>query len=794
MTHSVRFIINMLLLLVTTFAHAAMDPISWTANQSIPSQTSVGQTYVVTYTFTNQLPFTLQRPILIEHSASPATEFNFDDHCSGLLLHSKASCTVTVAFNPLVIGNKTADLIISGYSKDRVPVPQILTTSTGTAQSTVVGTVSTPLPSQLTNGSNASYQFTFKNYSSINATGLAVNVTQSVGTPNYTTTCTGGLGANGGVCYVEGNYTVTSTTPSTQQVNASLSYTGPSGSPAQTTTFTQIATPAAPLVGTLVPPNYLPPIMTQSNTYTVQFLFTATGSVDITAGAGITCDQGGNNCAASLSGFTSNCIPQTLTNAACQMMVTFTAPAGVTPPNTYVITAQVPYSVGGVPQGSATVSSSGSVLATLPTSRTVTLINNCNFNVWFSLNGSSLANSPTCPSQACPAGTSCNTSTNTCYWNNPTPNIVVNPQAYLLTANGGNNNVTINVNPGTDPNIQWSGNISASTQCDGTSSCVQASCGNNGGSTSCAPGTGFTQPATQAEITMNLANADSYDVEVINGFHIPISMQPVYYQSGGNTIPATPNNYNCGTPGSSVASNGFGACNWNNAAAPGNGYNWVTSGGQTCSITSGSPGCPAGTLCGLDSSFNQVCGNFLGYWSADQVCGSSNVPAAVQTYFSCNQALPTASTPYYPAGAVLSNLMLCAVPKGYTGPRYNTCYNSYPSYSSSDIAQCCGCVDWWNPAQTGSVAIGANPNTQSCTQSGAGQPQTNAQWNAYVQPMIQWMKQACPSAYTYPFDDKSSGFTCTNNTTGQANSTSYIITFCPGNITGLPAGITEGRG
>ncbi|TIE17871.1 thaumatin domain-containing protein, partial [Legionella pneumophila] len=159
-------------------------------------------------------------------------------------------------------------------------------------------------------------------------------------------------------------------------------------------------------------------------------------------------------------------------------------------------------------------------------------------------------------------------------------------------------------------------------------------------------------------------------------------------------IIATPNNYNCGVPGNDTADNGFGACNWNAATVPvidqvpGNGFYWVTGGGQSCSITSANPGCPLMTLCGLDSNFNQVCGNFLGYWSADQVCGSSNVPAVVQSYFKCNQPLPTATTPFYPSGAVLSNLMLCSVPTGFTGPRYNTCYNAYPSSSPTDIAQC----------------------------------------------------------------------------------------------------------
>ncbi|MFW2571829.1 Dot/Icm T4SS effector LegT [Legionella sp. 29fVS95] len=802
MNRSARIITSFFLFLVAFFAYAGKDPIAWRVSNTFPAQTSVGQTYTIVYTFTNQLPFSLVRPLVIEHLTSPSVEFIFNDQCTGRLLASGASCTVTVALNPLVIGQKSLKLTIAGYSRDRVPLPEITTIATGQSLSAVTVVVTDSLPFQVTNGSSSSYKFTFTNNSAIDATSLSVDVTQTLGIPNHTSTCIGTLPANGGTCYVEGTYTVTSTTPSIQEVTARLSYSGPPDSPVQMSTLTQVVNPAAPLVGTVVTEFALPPLIVQNSVHQVQFLFTATGSVDIPGGATISCDQGGNDCSATLSAVAGSClIPQTLTNAACLLTVTFTAPAANNPPDTYVLTAQVPYSVGGVPQPAATAITSGSVVAALPTSRTVTLVNDCDFDVWFSLNGSSLTSTPNCPTQACPAGTSCNTSTHKCYWNNPPPNIVVAPQAYLLTASGGTNNVTIDVNPGTDPSIQWSGNISASTLCNGTSSCQQASCSNNGGSTACAPGVGFTQPATQAEITMNLTSADSYDVEVINGFHIPISMQPVYYQSGATSIPATPNNYNCGTPGNNVATNGFGACNWNNAVVPvinqvpGNGFYWVTNGGTSCSITAGNQGCPANTFCGLDSSFNQVCGNFLGYWSADQVCGASP-PAAVQSYFKCNQALPTATTPFYPSGAVLSNLMLCAVPTGYTGPRYNTCYNAYPGYSATDIAQCCGCADWWNPAQTNNVAIAANSNTQSCTQVGASQPQTNAQWNSLVQPMIQWMKQACPSAYVYPFDDKTSGFGCTNNinVAGEPNSTSYIITFCPGGITGLPAGINEGRG
>ncbi|KGP63493.1 thaumatin domain-containing protein [Legionella norrlandica] len=791
MKYLIRTIISLFFILFSLLSHAGKDPISWTVSALFPSQTSVGQTYTVTYTFTNQLPMRLVKALIIEHSASPASEFSFEDKCSGRLLFSGESCTVVAALNPMLIGTKTLQLTIAGYSRDRVPLPQISTFSTGQSLSPIIGNVTDSLPSRMTLGSSATYQFSFINQSQTVATNLSVNVIQSLGTPSFTTNCNTTLAPNGGTCLVEGTYTATASTPSIQQVAAQLSYAGPLGSPTTVRTLTLVTNPASPLVGTLVPPNYLPPLLTpDTQYYTVQFLFTASGTVDITSNGTIACLQGNSDCTGNIIPVSSSCFPQTLTNAACQMTARFTTPAASNPPKTYTITAQVPYSVGGTPQTPATAQTSGTVVATLPTSRTVTVKNECNFDVWFSLNGAQLNNSPTCYQDTdCPAGASCDAvKTNKCFWTNPSPTNL----SYLLAANGGSNNVTINVNPGTDPNIQWSGNISASLNCSG-SSCQQVACNNNGGTASCAPGIGFTQPATQAEITMNLNNADSYDVEVINGFHIPISMQPVYYQDSTTTIYATADNYNCGVPGKETIGNGFGACNWNNATVPGNGFYWVTGGGNTCSITATNSGCSATTLCGLDNNFNQVCGNFLGYWSADQVCGSNNVPAAVLEYFKCNQPLPTNTTPYYPSGAVLSDLMLCAVPKGYTGPRYNTCYNPYPSYSSTEIAQCCGCVDWWNPDQTNNVAIGANSNTGSCTQPGHSQPQTNAQWNQYVQPMLQWMKQACPSAYTYPFDDKTSGFSCTNNLPGQPNSAGYIVTFCPGGITGLPSGKTDGR-
>src|SRR5690606_8788341 len=108
----------------------------------------------------------------------------------------------------------------------------------------------------------------------------------------------------------------------------------------------------------------------------------------------------------------------------------------------------------------------------------------------------------------CPAGSQCNPSAGTagqCFWENFGPA----DNNYQLAALGGTHSVVIP--DSTDPSLEWSGAFSASLGCSG-SSCAQAQCQNNGGTSSCAPGVGFSQPATQAEITMLKSSVDTYDV------------------------------------------------------------------------------------------------------------------------------------------------------------------------------------------------------------------------------------------------------------------------------------------
>lgn len=749
------------------------DPISWQLSGTLPSTIAPGSSASVIYTFTNQLPFQLVNPIVIEKNGSPASDFTYSDNCTGVRLTPQQSCSVQATMTPITAGAKSLQLVISGYDKNRVPLPMLTSqavspTPTPTS-SNIIAQVSQSLPGTLTVGTPANYAFKFTNAGTSTVTGVSTQSSDA----NFATTCTTSLAA-GRYCSVTGSYTPPGINPSVQTVSATFNYA--QGNPVTVSTSTNVPT-ATGVVGSLVTPFYLPAVMVGGapNAKTIIFLFTnyetptvtvTSNNVNITVGSGATFTPGTNPGDNSCNGS-----PQLTTGSACQIKGTFTAPTEVSA-TPFSVQATINYSGGTGSSSNATTSTT--VVSSISTSRTVNFVNNCGFNIWFSLNGSALAGSPDCSSDpsVCPTGTACRHSTATCYWNNyaPTNNI------FELASGGGTNSVTIPLTSA-DPAVQWSGNFSGSTGCNGTSSCTQADCGNNGGSTSCSPGMGFSQPATQAEVTMNIASADSYDVEVINGFHVPMSMAP--------DATVTASNFSCGAPGSAVAGNGFGACNWNGVTLgdlPNTEYYWVTNGGGTCGS------CPGGQLCGLDSALDQVCGDFLGYWSADQACSVNATKA--NPYFNCNTPLSTTS-PAFPAGSVLQQLMACAVPTGYTGPNFNSCYQTYPN--GTVVNTCCGCVDWWTVG-----GIGANDTAQSCTKPGAGSPQTDPTWNSSVQTLIQWAKTACPSMYTYPFDDATSGFSCTNNLPGSSNSVGYTVTFCPENgasqpDTGLPSGITDGR-
>lgn len=773
------FQIFTLMILSFNLAFAAQDPISKVSSTAFPSPVFVaGGSHQVTYTLRNNLPFQLVRPLEIDNIASPVNEFTYLDNCSNNLLRPQEECTITIYLTPLVDGLKTFQLVVGNqgfFDNNRVPFPAISTLATHQTNIGISGRVTTALPATLPVGQSAPYAIEFENVGSTQATGVSI---QSSNT-SFSTTCTTTLAA-GSTCSVSGTYTATTATPAQQTVDTTFSYT--QGTSVTESTSTAITTGSGGIVATT--PVLLPSQMVVDTEKALLLLFTNESNRSITiTSRDLVGPAAGTFTVTSPATANDNCAGSTLApGQACQLNGTYTAPGTVPSTADVSITETVHYLAADLTPATTTATTSTTIVTTITNKRTMTFTNQCNFPVWFSLNGAAIPNSPNCPTTSCPDGSTCNTGSNLCYWNNASPST----GSYALTTASPTATVDIiGTTASTLSDTLWSGNFSASTLCSG-SSCGQAACDNHGGTTSCAPGVGFNQPATQAEITMltvESGGTDTYDVEVINGFHIPIKMTPNQ----------TANNYSCGVPGNEVAENNFGACDWENAnplnsnSSPVNKYFWVTSTGTAC--LSGNTCTTSGHKCGLDIDLNPVCGDFLGYFSANQLCAiNSKFTSPFGDGFSCSQNL---SSPFPASTYPLSQLLACPVSTGSTGPLFNSGYLNYASavYTSTELTQVCGCVNWWDIS---GIAANSNNNDptficQSSNSSNAGSTlQVDPQWTSLVQPTIQWMKQACPSVYTYPFDDKSSTFTCTQP--------DYTVTFCPGGDTGLPAGLTEGRG
>lgn len=225
---------------------------------------------------------------------------------------------------------------------------------------------------------------------------------------------------------------------------------------------------------------------------------------------------------------------------------------------------------------------------------------------------------------------------------------------------------------------------------------------------------------------------------------------------GVGTSPANP--YLCTSAGGrSPRVPGVSGCNWS-FTPPTPEFSFVSAGGKACSSALD---CDTNATCGYSLAtgaprrFSLRCGGQLGLWSAGSVCGSDVNDPRLQ----CNASLPAPN-----AGLLLNNLYGCTSGEGLHGagaaferapPRPVTRSASPPlavpsCYQPSPGKSCCGCVNWnWTSAATTQQCSDANPN-----------------WLTLVLPRLQWLKQGCPTAYTYPFDDMSSTFVCSVESVG----------------------------
>jgi hypothetical protein len=473
--------------------------------------------------------------------------------------------------------------------------------------------------------------------------------------------------------------------------------------------------------------------------------------------------------------------------------------------------------------------------------RTFTFYNNSPTDVFIVISGGATAainpvdpvNHPTCCTGAnsCYKGATCiNSGTASCsggtqcFWDNPAPT-----GGYFLGA-GLSTQVTF---PTFDNGILavWSGGVTARVGCSTSNGqnndCIIADCeGTSSGATggACAPGKGFQAPASAAEFTLQgsnplaqvacgptacnttptvpTASVDTYDVTIINGVSVPISMAPTPGQTGAPNYNANTNPYLCGAPGGNVAvSSNHVRCSWEftpptladylSVQKPADAPAGCTSSGDT--PTGGGDGCActdststpstcsdAGSQCGINfditqpsgKQVTQICGQptLVGtglsvYWTADQICGLDPTSPTAQSLFACGTTFNNGDMPTY------AQMYGCSI--GNIG---KSCYTS-PS------STCCGCQDW----DAMSVSpIGVLPGTGSCgtgnnpTWNGVSITATNTNASGNVQPVLPWLKRGCPTAYVYPFDDKSSTFTCQipyNSLTSNVNLANYDIRF-----------------
>lgn len=410
-----------------------------------------------------------------------------------------------------------------------------------------------------------------------------------------------------------------------------------------------------------------------------------------------------------------------------------------------------------------------SILASI-TSRTLTFENKCPYDVWMAFVGGGQLNQ-------CKTDADCDAKPNVvsgtfvcdpkadggkgiCNWKNPIP-----PQGnYHLPKGGAPVDVTLieNVYPlSKTQHLVWSGVIGGRTSCTSTG-CSTGDCG--GGQGACPVGSGLAQPAQQAEPTFQ-QESDFYDITGINGLNIPMSIEPQ-----GVTRDAH-NPYTCGAPGitsDQVGTGGtIGGCSWS-FLTPSFSYVWVAGGGKVCTAH-GDCNKVGGEACGLSAASitanveQPTCGRFLGYWTGDQVCGMN--AGYTHAPYQCNNAA---------TNGTFANMFQC------NGTGYNqSCYNS------SNSTTCCGCQNW-QEAPTNLILPSDDTIVKQCHTTGNGS--SNAVWRANALPTLGWYKAACAPFYVYPFDDKSSTFSCTNKPSG-VNSTNYKITYCPGGQTGAPVGV-----
>jgi len=195
-----------------------------------------------------------------------------------------------------------------------------------------------------------------------------------------------------------------------------------------------------------------------------------------------------------------------------------------------------------------------------PDSRTLTFINMCPFPVWIGINGGRAGPLGQCNQEMCPSGQACDTKTNKCFWSLPEPM----KGSFKLEESGMDGDQSIFSIPTSQAvsNVLFQGTFYGSLGCKSKDDCMSEPCGINCMSPQCigapcGPGVGPVGPFTRVEQFISLdGNGDNYNLSVINGFNIAISLVPEVNAKPGK------NPYICASLGTTTNKPPLSGCDW----------------------------------------------------------------------------------------------------------------------------------------------------------------------------------------------------------------------------------------
>lgn len=778
-------ILACLLLASNTFAGLKMkhhppglDPVHPTLLYGLPAQSTVGNSYVAAYRINNNLPKAVPLTISLKFHGSA---FSVSSGCDKTLApkgQSNDSCLLYIQYRPHSAGVKSPEITMN-YWNDVVPIiPALYSTASGQSTTNPIkGYVTVALPP--ITYANITYPVTF---TYINTGPTAVTATAPVAVTGngqsfftqLTNTCNAPIPAYIGQCFITGTFTPTGSFPASgTAVSLNTTYTyvfnGASTSvPLSTTTIAQNNSGCHQVEGVAELPLPAQTYIYADNV--VKYVFTnyctpseTLGIVQITSNFPVTTTitRGEDGCSNHTLAQGQHCsvyasiIPNSLTSSSTELNVK----------------ASVAYNSNA---STATTNTSESVVtpSNQATIHTVQFVNQCNYDVWYEFSNN-------------PSGGA------------PDPTIASGQNTYsgtLLLQQLP----TVPPVPTTVPVISYlNGALYARTGCDTSGTCTTGGCPVISGTMSCQVGIQPTPPQTKFELNMNtVGNYDGiYDVSLVNGFNVPGQVQSMAARS--SALPPAGNSpypFNCGQSAGAIIqpqATGLGACPWTftpPTTSPDQPYyyTWVEPGaGDGCTS---SASCSGGEQCGMaftsqtlnqmNTPINSRCGGLLGYWTLADFAGypSNSDWGTVNlytTYLMGNTLQPagTLTTPIQygnVAGiaATYADMFECKPTSTNSLMSGYTLLTAPPPVPSALV---CGCPDW-----TGLTAVEA----PGCQQNNAT---ATDNWQTIVYPHITWLKNACPTAYSFEFDDKSSSFSC-NPTRVQ---TSYQVTFCPGGKTGL---------